>query len=375
MSSATPPQAPVVAPKAVALIAVSTVLQALAFTTVLLRFLSRRANHSIGWDDWTALVALVLSTGLYISGICFCTVGYAGFHMDVLRPDQLERFLLIVYIDNIFYALTLSTIKFSILLMYRRIFRSKTFRHVTLAVGLLVLGWMIGVVFAQIFTCTPVKGAWDPAVAQHCIGTTKFYYGNAIANLLTDVVILCLPLPLVWRLNITTHRKLAISGIFLLGGLYDPPPFEWNFSFSLALTDSHSVCISSILRIVSLGSIDNNDITYTLVDVGVWTSTETPLAIICACLPTLPAYFKAWHRKIVTTNRSKDANEYLRSLRSNNLAWRCTSKSNYETLEGGVDTPLSDLPAERESVTEPDRVVDSSQIRLSHHLTADSSEP
>lgn len=290
MSSATPPQAPVVAPKAVALIAVSTVLQALAFTTVLLRFLSRRANHSIGWDDWTALVALVLSTGLYISGICFCTVGYAGFHMDVLRPDQLERFLLvcsaerereredqrkkqyrrnqtlihdsqIVYIDNIFYALTLSTIKFSILLMYRRIFRSKTFRHVTLAVGLLVLGWMIGVVFAQIFTCTPVKGAWDPAVAQHCIGTTKFYYGNAIANLLTDVVILCLPLPLVWRLNITTHRKLAISGIFLLGGLYDPPPFEWNFSFSLALTDSHSVCISSILRIVSLGSIDNNDIT------------------------------------------------------------------------------------------------------------------
>lgn len=32
----------------------------------------------------------------------------------------------------------------------------------------------------------------------------------------------------------------------------------YNF---LALTYSHSVCISSIIRIVSLGDIDNNDIT------------------------------------------------------------------------------------------------------------------
>lgn len=113
--------------------------------------------------------------------------------------------------------------------MYRLVFRGKAFRHVMIAVGLLVLGWMIGVVFAQIFTCTPVQRAWNPTVERHCIGTTKFYYGDAIANLLMNVVILCLPLPLIWRLNITTHRKLAISGIFLLGSLYDSPPFWWIF--------------------------------------------------------------------------------------------------------------------------------------------------
>lgn len=59
-SPAMPPQAPVVVSRAVSLIAVSTVLQALAFTAALLRFSSRSANHSIGRDDWTALVALVL---------------------------------------------------------------------------------------------------------------------------------------------------------------------------------------------------------------------------------------------------------------------------------------------------------------------------
>lgn len=132
--------------------------------------------------------------------------------------------LQLVYIDNIFYALTLPTIKLSILLMYKRIFRVKPFQYATIAVGLIVLGWMIGVIFAQIFTCTPVEGAWNPAVVQHCIDQTKFYYGNAIANLLTDVIILCLPLPLIWRLQMTTHRKYALSGVFLLGSLYDLHP-------------------------------------------------------------------------------------------------------------------------------------------------------
>lgn len=110
--------------------------------------------------------------------------------------------------------------------MYSRIFRVKPFQYVAAAVGLIVAGWMIGVVFAQIFTCTPVEGAWRITVARHCIDQIKFYYGNAIANLLTDVIILCLPLPLIWRLNMSTRKKRALSGVFLLGGLYDSPPYK-----------------------------------------------------------------------------------------------------------------------------------------------------
>jgi len=95
MASVKPLHAPAVAPPAVAIIAVSTVLQTLAFGTVFLRFLSKRANRSIGLDDWVALVALVFSVGLYISGILISTVGFAGFHMDMLLLDQVERFLVV----------------------------------------------------------------------------------------------------------------------------------------------------------------------------------------------------------------------------------------------------------------------------------------
>lgn len=95
MAQVRPLEVPVVAPRAVPLITVSTVLQTLASITILLRFLSKRANRSIGLDDWVALVALVFSFGLYITGILICTVGFAGFHMDILLPNQIEKFLLV----------------------------------------------------------------------------------------------------------------------------------------------------------------------------------------------------------------------------------------------------------------------------------------
>ncbi|ERF70232.1 hypothetical protein EPUS_00420 [Endocarpon pusillum Z07020] len=346
MAQVRPLEVPVVASRAVPLITVSTVLQTLASITVLLRFLSKRANRSIGLDDWVALVALVFSFGLYITGILICTVGFAGFHMDILLPNQIEKFLLFVYVDNIFYALTLPTIKFSILLMYSRIFRVKPFQYVAAAVGLIVAGWMIGVVFAQIFTCTPVEGAWKITVARHCIDQIKFYYGNAIANLLTDVIILCLPLPLIWRLNMSTRKKRALSGVFLLGGF---------------------VCISSLLRIVSLRDIDNNDITYTLVTTGVWTSTETPLAIVCACLPTLPAYFKSWHQKM-SLNRSKGTEDASsrRSLRTQQpQQWT----EDHEELGGNI-TPLSNLSLGKKERTEAGDM-DTNQIRVTSQFTVE----
>lgn len=104
--------------------------------------------------------------------------------------------------------------------MYRRLFPTKKFGYATAAVGAIVLGWMISVVLVQIFTCSPVDAAWIPTKADHCIDQTKFYYGNSISNLLTDVIILCLPMPLIWRLHMTLEKKLGVTTVLLMGGLY-----------------------------------------------------------------------------------------------------------------------------------------------------------
>ena len=112
-------------------------------------------------------------------------------------------------------------VKFSILAMYRRIFTiSQGFTRALIGVGIIVLGWMISVTTVQIFTCTPIEGAWNHAVAERCIHQKKFYYGNAIANVITDMIMLLMPVPTVWRLNLSTRKKINVTAVFMLGGLY-----------------------------------------------------------------------------------------------------------------------------------------------------------
>ena len=52
-----------------------------------------------------------------------------------------------------------------------------------------------------------------------CINLAKFYIGNTVPNVLTDVAFLCLPLPYVWKLQISASQKVLVLGAFIFGGL------------------------------------------------------------------------------------------------------------------------------------------------------------
>ncbi len=69
------------------------------------------------------------------------------------------------------------------------------------------------------FPCRPVRGFYDFSVPARCIDSVKFYWAQAVLNIATDAIILVLPLPMVWRLQTTLSRKIAISLLFMLGGL------------------------------------------------------------------------------------------------------------------------------------------------------------
>ena len=119
------------------------------------------------------------------------------------------------------YSLTITFVKISILLLYRRIFTTAPFRKASVAVGAACLLWFIIEVFMDIFQCHPIKAAFDPALlsTDRCIDLQSFYSGITIANLCLDVVILYLPLHMVWKLKLPTKQKLTLSGIFLFGSL------------------------------------------------------------------------------------------------------------------------------------------------------------
>lgn len=46
-----------------------------------------------------------------------------------------------------------------------------------------------------------------------------FFFANGIAAMLIDVFILCIPIPIIYKLQMPLSQKVAVAGIFLLGGL------------------------------------------------------------------------------------------------------------------------------------------------------------
>jgi hypothetical protein len=60
-----------------------------------------------------------------------------------------------------------------------------------------------------------------PPSQYHCgVNDNKFFYGNAIPNIVTDIAMLMLPVPYIYTLQLRSGQKLALAGIFLVGLLY-----------------------------------------------------------------------------------------------------------------------------------------------------------
>ena len=125
-------------------------------------------------------------------------------------------------VGEILYTLSLVAIKISILQLYRSIFPGRGFTITTSVVGAGVIAWGIAVILVSIFQCNPVRGEWDLTVPATCISVEHFYIGNAVPNIAMDAIILALPIPNVWALQMSLRQKYVVSGLFLLGGLYVP---------------------------------------------------------------------------------------------------------------------------------------------------------
>ena len=94
------------------------------------------------------------------------------------------------------------------------------FRIFAYIVGAIVLGHGLGVLLAAIFQCSPIAHTWDRTIAGgSCFNQEAFYRYVSLPNIMTDVLILVMPLPYVWKLHTRIGQKVALTGVFLLGSL------------------------------------------------------------------------------------------------------------------------------------------------------------
>jgi hypothetical protein len=114
----------------------------------------------------------------------------------------------------------------------------------------------------------------------------KAYVGPSAVNVITDVILLVLPIPYVWSLNAALAQRLILIGIFLLGTF---------------------VAVVSVVRLSIFIGLDlaSPDVTYNLSEVFIWSSVEINVGLICACLPSLrPAVQWLGLSKLFTPTRT-----------------------------------------------------------------------
>ena len=140
-----------------------------------------------------------------------------GKHAILLKdPVQFGK---LVLVTEVMYAPGFAAVKLSVLFLYRRLFPNRRLHIIIYCVGAFIVCYTIAGVLVPIFECRPVEAAWEPFVKGDCVQLNTESIVTGLFNVITDVVTLILPMPMLWRLQISRNRKLQLTGMFLTGGM------------------------------------------------------------------------------------------------------------------------------------------------------------
>lgn len=175
-----------------------------------------------------------------------------------------------------FYITSVSCVKISILLFYKRTFHTQSrhfIRCIYAALATVVL-WTLAFSIVTLLQVWPIAAFWDASIPiQWKIHSTKMYLWLSVTDIILDIVTLVLPLPMIGRLKMTTKNRWALAGVFAVG------------SFAAV---AGIVRLFYALRFRHHGS----DITYEMYRLAIWSCIEPSMGIISACLPLLHPFFK-----------------------------------------------------------------------------------
>ncbi|KAI3317895.1 hypothetical protein HD806DRAFT_355400 [Xylariaceae sp. AK1471] len=304
-------------------IACAIIFIVLCTTFLGLRFISIKiGQRHIGIEDWLLLPAWVIEIGLCANVICSVVYGGVGRHeayVLAFEPHALMSWAQTLFVTEVIYGIVFPIEKTTILLLYLRLFRiHRWFRFTTYFLIAYIWLWGISEVLVAIFQCQPIAYQWNKALDGSCIDQLGYYRWVSVPNVVHDVFMLIIPIPVVWNLQVELRQKLALTFVFLIGSIG---------------------CVASFIRLnifFRLNALSDN--TWASIQLQSWTLAETGVILISACLPALwPLVLRIVSRPSSGTNRTEDTE--ARQNRGNEL-W---GRSRQGLMADGDDSiPLKD---------------------------------
>lgn len=250
--------------------------------------------------------------------------------------------------------------KTSICLFYLTLSKNqRIFKWSTIATLIVVNLAGTALTFLNIFQCRPVSAAFDDPTpsAAHCIDIVTLYLSSAPVNIITDLALLFLPMPILTSIRLPRNEKMILIVTFSFGAF---------------------VAVVDVIRIAYLQSASVarlQDTQYTRESSGdfswiaslsfMWSAIEVHVGLICACVPGVkPLVAKVFPNLL---GRIKHASDLTRGSgpEQEDSNWTGTRPSSHY-----VSPPVSPIHARR-----PDPSAEDGELGILDFLTMPETMP
>jgi hypothetical protein len=204
-------------------------------------------------------------------------VGY-NVHTIEISISSLMQMLRIINVGRNISSVLIALIKTAILLEFIRIFVPRSVKNTFWWFCCILIGLNVAVYFAvglllTNLACIPRESMFDFRVPGKCIGISGFKTDpfievvSASVNVVSDIMILLLPQPLIWRLQMPLKSKIAILSVFFVGLLG---------------------CMASTVRLVMAVRLSqSDDPVYSFASLTLWVTGDMTCMFLVFCAPAL----------------------------------------------------------------------------------------
>ncbi|KAJ5200132.1 hypothetical protein N7472_005336 [Penicillium cf. griseofulvum] len=191
-----------------------------------------------------------------------------------VTEEMFATYQKVILAATVVYVPALAFAKMSLVFLCRRVMeRQVAYTCALHIITAVVCGYSLALVFALIFACNPIAMTWDLSITDgSCISREGLYIATAVTNIVTDLALILLPIPLVVGLQMPRIQKCYFIIVFVVGC---------------------ATVVTSILRLATLVPfLTMSDITHDLAGPQLWINVEANLIVICPCLPSLRQFMR-----------------------------------------------------------------------------------
>lgn len=199
-------------------------------------------------------------------------------------------------VGQILWVTAVSLIRASVLCLYIHIFRTNSFCLACYTVHVFNFLYFGSTIMAACLICRPLAANWDAGIG-HCGNQKSLDLYIGVFNLLMDICVVILPMPVLWHLQMSQSKKVVLSGMFGMGIVYVLPRTRQSMTRFLTATRC-SICAVTLarIRVTSLIHDGNEQKIYALITL--FACLEAQLSVINTCLPVMRPVFTKLNSKI-----------------------------------------------------------------------------